>query len=180
MNTLIVYESMFGNTRRIGEAIADALRAAGASVTVTTAAKAPVDLTGYDRVVIGAPTHAHSLPQPSSRKDAATWAEEGRKELTLEPGAADESGVREWLQRVALAESTARFASFSTRADFPLIFAGDAAAAIKRRLRKRGVTVDAHEDFRVDFDSHLLDGEAQRAGEWATTLIPVAAGRDRD
>ena len=176
MNALIVYESMFGSTRQIGEAIADALQTSGVSVTVTPAAAAPVDLTGYDLVVIGAPTHAHSLPQASSRKDAARWAAEERKELVLEPGAADQPGVREWLERAPVGAPTTRFASFSTRADFPLIFAGDASASIKRRLRKRGVHLDAHEGFLVDFDSHLLKDEPQRAREWAMTLMPVATG----
>ena len=177
MNALIVYESMFGNTRQIAEAIAEALQAAGTTVTVTTAANAPVELSGLDLVVIGSPTHAHTLPQPSSRKDAAAWANDEKKQLHLEPGAQD-PGVREWLERVPVAEVNARFAAFSTRADFPLIFAGDAAAAIKRRLRKRGVHVDAHENFLVDFDSRLLPDEQQRARDWAVaTLLPVTASQ---
>ena len=34
MNALIVYESMFGNTRRLAEAMAEALETSGADVTV--------------------------------------------------------------------------------------------------------------------------------------------------
>ena len=176
MNTLIVYESMFGNTRMVAEAIAEALRSAGAGVTVTTAASAPADLTGYDLVLVGAPTHAHTLPQVSSRKQAAAWADDPQKMLTLEAGAR-EPGVREWLDRILLPEPQPRFAAFSTRADIPHIFAGDAAAAIKRRLHKRDVKVEADADFLVDLESHLVSGEELRAKEWATRLAPVTSGK---
>jgi hypothetical protein len=172
MNTLVVYESMFGNTRTIAEAIAEALRPTATGVTVTTAAEAPADVAGFDLVVVGSPTHAHTLPQPSSRKDAAAWAEDGRKELKLEEGAS-RPGVREWLADLSIPDPAPRFAAFSTRADFPRIFSGDAASAIRRRLHKRDVDVDAQMDFLVDFDSHLVDGEQQRAREWALTLVPV-------
>ena len=36
MNTLIVYESMFGNTRMLAEAIAETLRSADVGAAVTT------------------------------------------------------------------------------------------------------------------------------------------------
>ena len=64
MNALIVYESMFGNTRRLAEAITDALRTTGVNATIAPAHAAPVDLSDYRLVVVGAPTHAHSLPRP--------------------------------------------------------------------------------------------------------------------
>jgi hypothetical protein len=66
-----------------------------------------------------------------------------------------------------------RFAIFSTRADIPRIFAGDAAAAIAKRLRRRGAEVDARADFHVDLHNRLSDGEETRAREWATKLIAV-------
>ncbi len=176
MNTLIVYESMFGNTRTLAEAIAETLQSAGAGVTVTTAADAPADVADFDLVVVGAPTHAHTLPQTSSRKEAAAWADDPQKALALEAGA-QEPGVREWLDRLLLTEPQPRFAAFSTRADIPRIFAGDAAAAIKRRLHKRDVKVDAHADFLVDLESHLVTGEELRAKEWAARLTPVTSGK---
>jgi flavodoxin len=171
MNALIVYESMFGSTRRVAEAVADGLKTTGVDATITPAHTAPSDLSDYQLVVVGAPTHAHSLPRPESRAQAAEWAADPVKELTLEP-AAGSSGVREWLDRVML-DGNPRFATFSTRVNIPRIFAGDASAAIAKRLRRRGADVDAHTDFLVDQGSHLVDGEETRAREWATELVAV-------
>ncbi|WP_394252567.1 flavodoxin family protein [Arthrobacter pityocampae] len=175
MKTLVVYESMFGSTRRIAEAVADALRPSG-DVTVTIAAEAPTALSGYGLVVVGAPTHGHTLPQEASRKEASAWADDGKRDLALEADAL-RPGVREWLEHVALSAPGPRFAAFSTRADMPRIFAGDATAAIRRRLHRHHIVLDAHEDFLVDSDSHLLPEEQQRAHDWARTLVPVTSRR---
>ena len=128
MNALIVYESMFGNTRRLAEAMAEALETSGADVTVSPACDAPADLSDYTLVVVGAPTHAHSLPRPKSRAEAAEWAVDPTKKLSLEEKARA-TGVREWLEGIMLVGNP-RFAVFSTRVDIPRIFSGDAAAAI--------------------------------------------------
>lgn len=171
MNALIVYESMFGNTRALAEAIADELHTSEVDVTVMPAHEAPSDLSEYQLVVVGAPTHAHSLPRPKSRTEAFEWAADPTKRLTLEPDAG-RTGVREWLERVMLVGNP-RFAIFSTRVDIPRIFAGDACAVIAKGLRRRLADVDARADFLVDFDNHLVDGEESRAREWAHGLIPV-------
>ena len=171
MNALIVYESMFGNTRKLAEAIADALQATGVDATILAAHKAPSDLSDYRLVIVGAPTHAHSLPRPKSRAEAANWATDPTKKLTLEPTASS-TGVREWLDGVTLLGDP-RFAVFSTRVDIPRIFAGDACAAIAKGLRRHLSDVDARADFLVGLDNHLVDGEEDRAREWAGGLIPV-------
>ncbi|WP_374313797.1 flavodoxin family protein [Microbacterium sp.] len=171
MNALIVYESMFGNTRKIVEAIADRLRAADVEVTVSLAYDAPADLSDYELVIVGAPTHAHSLPRPKSRSEAAVWAADPTKELVLEP-MAQASGVREWLQRIMLVGDP-RFAVFSTRADIPSIFSGDAGKAISKGLRRRLARVESHADFLVGLDNRLLEGEEMRAREWASELVPL-------
>ena len=101
MKILIVYESMFGNTRKLADAMVRGLESAGAETTSVAAAIAPDDVEAFDLVIVGAPTHAHSLPRPSSREQAATWAADASKNLVLEEYA-ERPGVREWL-------ATARF-----------------------------------------------------------------------
>jgi hypothetical protein len=171
MNALIVYESMFGNTRKLAEAIADAMKEGGVDTAILPAHKAPSDLSDYRLVVVGAPTHAHSLPRPKSRIEAAEWAADPTKKLTLELTASS-TGVREWLDDVMLVGDP-RFVVFSTRVDIPRIFTGDACAAIAKGLRRHLASVDAHADFLVGLDNHLVDGEEDRAREWAGSLIPV-------
>jgi hypothetical protein len=171
MTALVVYESMFGNTRRLAEAIADQLRTTGVDVTVSLAHDAPVDLSDYALVIVGAPTHAHGLPRTTSRSEAAVWAADPTKELVLEP-MAQASGVREWLERLMLVGDP-RFAVFSTRADIPSLFSGDACKAIAKGLRRRLARVESHADFLVDLDNRLLDGEDVRAAEWASGLVAV-------
>jgi flavodoxin len=62
MNTLIVYFSKFGNTRRIAEAIAETMRQAGDVRVLSLGQLAASDPEGVDLVVMGSPTHAFSLP----------------------------------------------------------------------------------------------------------------------
>lgn len=70
MRAVIVYESMFGSTRYVAEAIAEGL-ADCAEVSVVPVAHANAEvLDGVDLLVVGAPTHLHGLPRPSSRRMA--------------------------------------------------------------------------------------------------------------
>ncbi|MDN3494888.1 flavodoxin domain-containing protein [Planococcus sp. APC 4015] len=169
----MIYESMFGNTRRIAEAVARALESDGLWVDLVRAGDAPNDLAMFALVIVGSPTHAHTLPLPASRTQAAAWADDQSKALVLEAGA-DGEGVREWLERCEIPHPTPHFAAFSTRSDIPRLFAGDAAVGIRRRLRKRGVEVTALADFEVDVASRLVHGEEARAATWALTLARSA------
>ena len=86
MTTLVVHESMFGNTRTIAMAIAEALPR---PVVVTCVAEAPHPLPAHvDLLVVGGPTHAFSMSRSTTRHDAVAQ------------GAAtadEERGIREWL-----------------------------------------------------------------------------------
>ena len=63
MRTLIVYFSKFGNTRKVAETIAEAMRQAGDARAVGMDQLAPSDLEAVDLVVVGSPTHAFTVPQ---------------------------------------------------------------------------------------------------------------------
>ncbi|TQK20482.1 hypothetical protein FBY40_3018 [Microbacterium sp. SLBN-154] len=162
---LIVYESMFGATRRIAEAIIEGLRAR------VDCALVPVrEAAGREEriVIVGAPTHAHGLSRRESRDDAVQWAITDPARHTLEPEGAS-TGVREWLD--GKPAHIRHHAAFDTRADMPRIFTGSAAAAIDRRLLRLGsVHLDEPQSFLVDRDSHLLPGELERARGWGMRI----------
>lgn len=177
MRALVVYESMFGGTRLIAEDVARALDMCGvtATTTICTAADAPVDVTGYGLVVVGAPTHARGLPWPASRSAAARWAADTPRGFALEtpPGV---EGVREWLSRLRLSSPAPVFAAFSTRVDIARVLAGDGSNAIARRLRALGAEHVERQSFRVSAMNIVCEGERMRAASWAAEL-PARARR---
>ena len=163
----IVYESMFGSTRRIAEAIAEGLRPF-AAVTVVKVKDAPEAFPDADLLLVGAPTHVHSLSRPATRVEAAKWADEPDRRLTLEPDA-EGIGVREWLETCGGVPD--RFAAFDTRADMTELFTGSAAAAIDKRLRKLGGhRLLAKHSFLVDKESMLEAGQLDDAREWGRVI----------
>ena len=163
----IVYESMFGSTRRVAEAIADGLRD-GASVTVLRVADAPESIPDVDLLLVGAPTHAHGMSRPATRAEAAAWSDDPVRSLTLEPEA-EGIGVREWLETCGA--PPARFAAFDTRADMTELFTGSAASGIDKRLRRLGAhRLLAKHSSLVDKDSVLLPGQLDDAAAWGREL----------
>ena len=68
MKTLVVYESMFGNTRAVAEAIAEGLGSAEVVEVSAAPVVLPVDL---ELLVVGGPTHVHGMSRRRTREDAA-------------------------------------------------------------------------------------------------------------
>ncbi len=163
----IVYESMFGSTRQVAEAIAEGLRET-VTVTVMAVKDAPGTFPEAGLLIVGAPTHVHGLSRPSSRSEAGKWADDPERELVLEPDA-EGIGVREWLDTCG--DLPARFVAFDTRADMPEIFSGSAASTIEKRLKSRGGERMAKSvSFLVDKKSALEPDELDRAREWGRAL----------
>ena len=158
--SLIVCESMFGNTRAVADAVADSLAAQFDSVDVVDVDDAPNSLTGVSLLVVGAPTHALGLSRPSTRQAA-------QKEGAPAPA---ERGVREWLATLGRPAEPMRAAVFDTRVRKPFL-PGSAARAMRRRLRRRGFRVLAPMSFAVSgTPGPLVDGELDRARRWAAAL----------
>ncbi|WP_349866705.1 flavodoxin domain-containing protein [Leifsonia sp. WHRI 6310E] len=171
---VIVYESMFGSTRRIAEAIAEGMRG-GPDVTVLPVKDAPETFPDADAIVVGAPTHVHGLSRPSTRAEAGRWGDDPDRALTLEPDA-EGIGMREWLDSCGTLPGL--FAAFDTRADMTELFSGSAAAALDKRLRAAGSRRFADRaSFLVDKDSALEAGELERARAWGGTLAQAVGSR---
>ncbi len=171
MRVAVVYESVFGNTREVAEAIADGIREAApqASVDCRATAGAAPDLGTADLLVVGGPTHFLGLPSPRSRRlqhqqqDQSGWHH-------TEDEPAEPPGVREWLESLPAVRGRHAAAAFDTR--LGKLMAGSAARQITRMLRHHGYhVVDRPQGFVVeDYAGPLAEGELDRARAWGVTL----------
>ena len=177
MRALVVYESVFGDTREVAESIADGLRTGLGHVDVRRVADADVvQVMDADLLIVGGPTHAHGMSRPQTR--AAAVAEPKRYhrgEPAIEPGAGG-IGLREWFD--GLPHTTGAAAAFDTRAAVPPVLSGRASTAIAKRLRRGGYRlVDQPHSFRVTKGGGLKAGEVDRAKEWGLALARSEMGR---
>lgn len=167
MRALVVWESMYGNTRSVADALAAGLSLSGWDVELVHASLAPL-APSADLLVVAAPTHAFGLPTAASRDEAAATIDKRGSHLVLQPQA-DEPGVREWLDKDDLDLTRVRAAvAVDTRA-LAIEFAGHAAKRISRRLARMDVRVVGTRSFLIAHE-HLRDGEMDRAQEWGRAL----------
>ena len=136
MHALVVFESMYGNTKTVATAIAEGLRA-GMDVDLVEVGTAPTVIgDDVDLLVVGAPTHAHGLSKPETRQNAAGKAKDG----LVSPGI----GLREWLAGLRGGSARVSAAAFDTTIKGPRLLWGSAAEAADRRLRSLAFDVVAH------------------------------------
>lgn len=165
MNALVVYESIYGNTRAIAEAVAEGLGDAEALPVHEAATR----LADTELLIVGGPTHMHGLATIRSRQMAA---EAGREDdgAHIEPDATEEPGLRGWLRDLPPGNG-ARAATFDTRLDKSPWLTGVASRGIAKRLRRRGYDILGTESFLVDdSEGPLAEGELDRARAWGAEL----------
>lgn len=142
MKVVVVYESMFGNTKMIAEGISEGLREAG-DVAAGTVDELPPEVVGAaGLLVVGGPTHAHGMARADAR------------------------------QAVAKEASYAKYgAAFDTRFAKPRWLTGSAATKIGQRLRRTGYKMVGTESFFVKTTGGpLAEGERERAIAWGREL----------
>jgi len=159
MHAIVVYESHWGNTAAIAEAIAEGI-GEGAQAMPTSAAT-PAVVAEADLVVAGGPVNALTLPTAQVR---ASIAADGK--YTPPPDLSHPS-LRVWLE--ALPHRDAAAASFETRLKWS---PGGATGTIDRGLRKAGFrTISKAQKFIVSGTyGPLRDGEVERARAWGADL----------
>lgn len=169
MRALVVYESIFGNTQQVAQAIAEGLREADAEVELSEVSEAAGKLDGAELIVLGGPVHAWSMTRPSTRRGARDQAAQDHIE-PVSPGI----GIREFLDELGAEEGKpVAVATFDTALQHKWVPSGSAAKPAARRLKKRGYHLIAKpEHFYVeDSEGPLRAGEAERARTWAKSLI---------
>ncbi|HEX9763504.1 MAG TPA: hypothetical protein VGA97_10435 [Acidimicrobiia bacterium] len=165
----MVYESLFGNTARIAQAVADGMKK-HLDVELHSVAEG-LRPERADLLVMGGPTHAFSMSRATTREDAVNQG--AKADPTI--------GLREWLDDLPEGNDTP-FAAFDTRVDMVRRLPGSAAKAAAKVARKRGYRpITRPESFYVlDVSGPLLDGEVRRAQVWGTQLAESLAGEPRD
>ena len=174
MDVAVVYESLFGNTRLVAEAIADGIRAADPAARVSVTRTDATKLAEVDDaclLVVGGPTHMRRMTSPRSRRQGLQAARKTKDQQNREPepGTAG-PGLREWLQALPPARLGALAAAFDTRVESRL--AGSAARPASRQLKRRGFGLAGEpEGFIVTgLQGPLRQGELDRARTWGAAL----------
>ena len=145
MHTLVVYDSQFGNTQKIAESIAEAVKPRGSVRLIALTDLLPADFGRVDLLIVGGPTQRHGI---STR-------------------------MRQFTDGLTARAIGLMAAAFDTRYRMPGLLSGSAAKTIARRLRRAGIPLAARpESFFVTRGqpSGLAAGETERAAEWARKL----------
>jgi flavodoxin len=145
MNSLVVYDSQFGNTKIVAEAMANALKSFGEARTVHASEANPSEFRGVDLLILGCPIQG--------------W----------KPSAA----MQELLGRLQPQDLTGvKTAAFDTRMKIPRFLRGQGAEIVAALLEELGSQpILPPEGFLVaGREGPMRDGEVQRAVSWANAL----------
>lgn len=165
MKVVVVYESMFGNTKTIGEAIADGMSGAGDVAFGTIDEIHPEEVRDAVLIVVGGPTQSRGMAKSDAHNALARNRSLARYGAVL-PG---RESLRGWLER--LPTGSAMVAAFDTRFDKPVWLTGSAAKEIVRRLGSKGYEVVGSQSFFVGTTGGpLAEGERERAIGWGRDL----------
>ena len=147
MKVLIVYDSVFGNTEQVAQAIGNALGSQEDVEILRVSNVKPEQLTGLELLIVGSPTHG-GRPTPV---------------------------IQDFLNRVS--EPAIRginVAAFDTRLSTRLVgIFGYAAGRIAGSLKRKGGTLIASPEgfFVKGKEGPLKEGELERAASWAKVIV---------
>jgi flavodoxin len=153
VKALVVYDSVFGNTGQIAEAIGDALGSFGDVEALQVGDVRAEQLAGVDLLVVGSPTRQFS---PTGAITELLKGIPGAGLADVKVAAFDTRFTVEEIEKV-------RILAFFVR-----IFGYAAEPIAKRLVKKGGELATDPEGFYVDgTEGPLREGELQRAARWA-------------
>jgi len=165
MKSVVVYESLWGNTAAVARAIAQGL---GPEARALSTAEADATaLAGAGLIVAGAPVLGFKLPTEKMRESV-------RRTPGKAPAPPDLShpAMRTWLE--ALPPGTGRAAAFDTQVRGPFGSAGPEIAAALERAGYAPLAKPAAFTVKGKFGP-LKDGELERARQWGAELAAALA-----
>ena len=145
MNTVIVYDSQFGNTEQLARAVADKLAGYGTVRLLRVPQGGAFESSEADLLLVGGPTQRHGTSQAMR-------------------------AFLESLPRGALQGQAA--AAFDTRYHLSAFVTGSAATRIAAGLKRAGaaLVVPPESFFVAKIEGPLEQGEIERAGEWVEQM----------
>jgi len=147
MKALVVYDSVFGNTEQIAQAIGNALDSQMDVEILRVSNVKPEQLTGLKLLIIGSPTQG-GRPTPA---------------------------IQDFLNKISEAAIRGiNVAAFDTRLSTRLVgIFGYAAGRIADSLKRNGGTLIVPPEgfFVKDKEGPLKEGELERAADWAKQII---------
>ena len=156
MKALVVYDSVFGNTEKIAQAIAEALRPSGDVEVHRVSDVTPDQLTGLSLLIVGSPTRAFS-PTPAIKNLVRS----------IPAGTLRDAKVAGFDTRISVDDTGPAVLRLLAR-----LF-GYAAKPISVGLEKKGgQPAAAAEGFYVTgSEGPLAEGELERAVAWAQQIV---------
>ncbi len=161
MKALIVYDSFFGNTERVAQAVAAELGTQMEVQALRVAQADPRALSGLNVLVVGSPTRAFS-PSPEIKKFLSA----------IPSGSLAGTRIAGFDTRIDPEESNSGFLKFMVK-----LF-GFAAEPIAAKLMKKGAqAAAAPAGFFVNgTEGPLREGELERAAAWARQILMTSMG----
>lgn len=159
MKALIVYDSVFGNTEQIAQAMGNALGSQAEVNTLRVGDVKPEQLMGLDVLIVGSPTRGFR-PTPAISNLLKNIPKKGLK------------GVK-----VAAFDTRISMNDIDSRILPPLVKVfGYAAKPIADRLKKKeGELAIPPEGFFVEgTEGPLKEGELERAADWAKQIMSLS------
>ena len=151
MKSYVVYDSAYGNTKAVAEAVVEGLKPLGAAAVSITDFN-PGKLSGGDLLVVGSPINGW---RPTAR-------------------------ITELLSKLGNGKLTGiNAAAFDTRVRF--FIHGDAAKKMTRLLKESGANIiSSPAPFYVrGTEGPLRSGELEKAANWAKTLATAVEGKPK-
>lgn len=155
MNALIIYDSVFGNTKKVAEIMGDILKERGQAEVIHVQDVTSSKISEADLLIIGSPTRAFH-PTKSIRQLLKSLPGKGLKGVD----------IAVFDTRMYLEDTNSRILELLVR------ILGYAAEKIEAWSVKKGaLLIQKHEGFFVhDVEGPLRDGEEKRAAEWVRQI----------
>jgi len=155
MKALVVYDSVFGNTEQIAQAIGDAIGSREDIPVLKVGDVGPEQLTGSKLLIVGSPTRAFR-PTPAITKLLKGISRDGLKGVK----------VAAFDTRFSMSDVDSRVLRFLGG-----LFGYAAKPILDRLVKKGGEPLVPPEGFIVvDTEGPLKEGELERAADWAKKI----------